>query len=190
MSIFVENWESTKALRASEQKEKTIGAELAQVHRQIELAIEEKNNLLREPREAGLGAAADAFLAGKRVDVSSVGERLRKLQREADVISLALTKQQAITAEQRGKFSADVCNHPQNRAAYIQIQKRLAAAVFEVATVNALEETFMAELYAAGVSSVPFRPMRIKEIGTLADVNSRASAHGRELEQFCPEVLR
>src|SRR5215470_4077986 len=136
-SIFIdEDSESAKALRASELKEKTIGAELAQVHKQIELAIEEKTNLLRDLREAGLGAAADAFLAGERVDVASVDERLRKLQRKADVISLALTKQQAITAANRGKFSRDVCEHPRNRATYIAIQKRKAAAVVEVAASN------------------------------------------------------
>src|SRR5215471_18865093 len=95
-SIFIdENSESAKALHASELKVKTIGAELAQVQKQIELLIEEKAALLRNPREAGLGAAADAYLAGKSVDVSSsLDERLRELQRKADIISLALTRQQ------------------------------------------------------------------------------------------------
>lgn len=190
-SIFIdENWESAKALRASEQKEKNIGAELAQVHKQIELTIEQKTSLLRNPREAELVVAADAFLAGKSVDVAPVDERLRKLHRDADVISLALTRQQAITAGLRGKFSREVCEHPQNRATYVAIQKRKAAAIMELAASNELEQQFFSALYGAGCSSVSFRPMGIKEIGTLKDGNSRASLHLKELKEFCPEALR
>ena len=166
------------------QKEKTIRAELAQVHKQIELAIEE-NNLLRDLNEA----AADAFLAGKRVDVSSFDERLRKLQREADVISLALTKQQAITAELRGKFSRDVCDHSQNRRAYIEIEKRIATAVRELAIAGANEEEFFAELDRAGVTRIDYRPMRVKQIGTLRDDNSLASRCLKEFETYLPEAL-
>jgi len=191
-SIFIdENSESAKALHASELKVKTIGAELAQVQKQIELLIEEKAALLRNPREAGLGAAADAYLAGKSVDVSSsLDERLRELQRKADIISLALTRQQEITADLRGKFSREVCNHPENRATYIGIQKRKAAAVVELAASNECEQQFFSALYGAGCSSVSFRPMGIKEIGTLKDGNSRASLHLAELKKYYPEALR
>ena len=44
-----------------------------------------------------------------------------------------------------------VCKDPRNRATYIQIEKRLAAAVAELAAANAAEAEFFGKLATFGV---------------------------------------
>jgi len=162
-------------VHASEMEEKSIAADLAQVHRLIEITIEEKKKLLSNPREAEIGALADAYRAGENIDdVSSLDEQLRKYRLEADVMSLALTKQQAITADLRGKLSRKVCEHSKNVATDLEIKKRIVRALIELAEAGDDERRFVAACYEV-CSSVSFRPMRVKAIGSLADPNSLAS---------------
>jgi hypothetical protein len=173
-------------LREVKKKMSELGADKASKVQQLAEEEEEQRKSIAGSREARLGPEVDALLEGRKLPDNQTREKLRH---ELDVIDLAIEKQQQVIADLRGEFSAVVCNHPENRAIYIAIQRRLATAVAEVAAANEAEEEFLAKLYEMGCSSVAFRPMRIREIGTLDDPHSRASAHRRELEQFVPEAV-
>ena len=177
------------ALREAIRKISELGVELASKKQQRAAAIEEERKSIAGSREARLGPKADALLDGRKLPDNPTNSTIEKLDHEIEVIDFAIEKQQQVIADLRGEFSAVVCNHPQNRATYIQIQKRLAAAVAEVAAANEAEEEIFKKLYDAGCSSVKYRPMAIKEVGTLSDPYSRASSYFRELKEHLPEVL-
>ena len=190
-TVFVDpNWREFIELRDAKQKEKAIAAELAEVHRQIESTQEEKRALFSNPREAEIGALADDYLAGRKTRALSIDARLSELYQRRDVLELALTKQQAITADARGRFSKVVCADPRNVELYLQIEQRQACALTELAEAGDAERAFLQDFYDRGCSSVNFRPMRLKQLGSMQDPNSLVRLTLAEYQKYLPEVLK
>jgi len=81
-----------------------------------------------------------------------------------------------------------VCNA--NRAGYVAIEKRIVAAVGELAAANEAEVLFFRELEDAGCRAIQFRPMRIGAVGLASDDQSVASFHRKEVATYCPEALQ
>src|ERR1044072_4591141 len=87
----------------------------------------------------------------------------------------------------RSRFSVYLCEI--NHARYVQIERRIAKAVQELAQANEEEARFFEELRDAGASSISFRSMRISQVGIASDHQSVAAFHRREVEAHCPEAL-
>jgi hypothetical protein len=111
---------------------------------------------------------------------------LERLQREVQVFKAAIEKQREIVDRLRNGYSRAICSA--NRAEYLAIEKRIAAAVRELAAANQAELEFFDALQAANVKPVGFRSTRANQIGTLRDPNSFANWHRKEIQQFVPEV--
>ena len=185
--VFDENDPTAKALRDAISKMAELGAQRAGLEKQLDGALEEQRKFITGSREARLDSEADALLGGrKREDNFS---KIEKLRHEIEVLDMAIQKQQQVVSELRGKFSRYVCNHPANRETYIAIERRILAAVQELAAANEAEKKFLAKLYEIGCNSVSFRPMAIREIGIASDPNSRANLHIQELQKFVPEAV-
>jgi len=158
------------------------------LERKRDALLEERRKLIGGTRAERFGREADALLDGRKLEDNS--SMIEKLNHEIEVVDLAIEKQQQAVSELRGKFSRYVCDHPANKATYLAIEKRIAAALAELAAANQAEQQFFDKLYEVGCSSVSFRRMALlKEIGVPSDPNSRASLHKREMEQFVPEAV-
>ena len=76
-----------------------------------------------------------------------------------------------------------------NIEAYLAVERGIVEAVKALAEANEDERRFLSALYDVGCSSVPFRPMRIRQVGDLADPNSLASMALREFKEYFPELF-
>jgi hypothetical protein len=177
------------ALRTGEGKLKELTAERATKESELSTATQKYMSARKSIQHSKLEAEADELLGGQRLEqtetlVQSID--LERLQHQIDVLSVAIDRQQQTVDMLRGKFSLAVCNA--NRSRYVEIERRIARAVRELAEANEDEARFIEELRDAGCSNVSFRPMRINEIGLASDSQSRANCHRRELQEFLPEA--
>ena len=70
------------------------------------------------------------------------------------MLDIAIDKQRMELDKARGRFSLKVCEA--NRARYIEIERRIAKAVQELASANESEVLFFRELQDAGCNSIQF----------------------------------
>jgi hypothetical protein len=131
---------------------------------------------------------AEAMLQGSAVSGSAIRKDIEALRHEMEVVERAITIQAGLVDSARGRMSIALCEL--NRPGYIAIEKRIAAAVAELARANAEEISLFRQLLDAGCRSITFRPMRLGLVGTLDDGQSIASIHRREVAEFCPEALQ
>jgi len=113
---------------------------------------------------------------------------IQRLEHEIQVLESASKEQQRIVDRARSDFSVVVCDA--QRADYIGIQKDILAALEKLAQANDAERKFFRDLQDAGVSSIPFRTMQVREVGCSSDTQGKLSRHRQELQQFAPEVLK
>jgi DNA repair exonuclease SbcCD ATPase subunit len=134
-----------------------------------------------------LNREADSLLAGDDAS-DNLPPDLQQIAHEIDVLEVAIKKQAQVVDAASGKFSRAI--QDLNHARYLEIEKRIARAVQELAEANQQEISFFSELRQAGCSSIAFRPMAVKTVGVLADTQSVASFHLAEVKEFIPEALR
>ena len=108
------------------------------------------------------------------------------IEHRISVLDIAIYKQRIEVDKARGRFSLKVCEA--NRVRYVEIERRIAKAVQELASANESEMLFFRELQDAGCHSIPFRSMRVNAIGLPSDDQSLATFHARELREYCPEA--
>jgi len=113
---------------------------------------------------------------------------IERLEHELAVLDSAVEKQKRILDHARSDFSVVVCDTQRN--AYIQIERDILAALEKLAEANQAERDFFNALTDAGVSVIPFRFMRVREVGLPNDPQGKLSRHRQELQQFAPEVLK
>src|SRR5207245_435443 len=112
------------------------------------------------------------------------------IKHRVDVLALASNKQQEEVERLRKKFARAVCEDRRNREQYIAIQRRILAAVEQLAECNQEEADSFDELSRVTGSVGPFRSMRVASVGLKKDPQSLATLHRRELEQFVPQALQ
>lgn len=113
---------------------------------------------------------------------------IQRLEHEIQVLESASKEQQRIVDRARSDFSVMVCDAQRN--AYIQIERDILAALEKLAEANQAERDFFNALTDAGVSVIPFRFMRVREVGLPNDPQGKLARHRQELQQFAPEVLK
>jgi hypothetical protein len=135
-----------------------------------------------------LKAEADALLAGQPL-MATTRDDIDRGNREIEILKAAIDRQSAsIVQSARAKVAQVLQNI--NRSEYIRIQKRIAAALKELASANEEEIEFFSQLHdAAGGASIAFRPMRVTAVGAVSDPQSKYSFHMKELKEFVPEAV-
>jgi chromosome segregation ATPase len=142
----------------------------------------------RSNERSKLNSEADQLLSGSASTDQVSAQDIEDLNHRIAVLERAIEKQLDTVSNLRTKYSAFICESKAQRDRYVEIEKRIARAVCELAEANAAEVAFFDELTAAGVSPY-FRPMRVGVIGLPSDPNSLATFHRKEVKQFCPEAL-
>ena len=176
-----------RTLRAEESKLQTLlsdrAAEETKLARTTQIYLSRKSN-----ERARLEAEADELLRGTAMKANPDDhlKDIEVIEHRISVLDIAIDKQRMELDKVRGRFSLKVCEA--NRARYIEIEKRIAKAVQELASANESEVLFFRELQDAGCNSIPFRPMRVGVIGLQSDDQSVAAFHARELREYCPEA--
>jgi len=172
------------ALRAGEGKLRDL---IAKRQAKVE-ELSEATIRYHDPRRLQIEIEAEALLKGESIKVGAAAKDLEILQREIQVLDAAVSQQsQLVDNALRGKYSTVVC--ADNRSRYVEIEKRIARAVQELAAANESEVIFFRELQDVGCDSIAFRPMRINSVGLLSDNQSRAAFHAREVQEYCPEAM-
>jgi hypothetical protein len=180
---------SVIALRAAESKLQQLLSDRAAKESELSVATQKYMAARKSIQHSKLEAEAEQLLGGQQpgqTETQVESADLERIQHQIDVLNIAIDRQQQTVDVLRGKFSLAVCNA--NRARYVEIERRIARAVQELAQANEDEARFIEELRDAGCSSVSFRPMRINEVGLASDSQSRAANHRKELQQFLPEA--
>ncbi len=174
---------TVKALRAAEQRLNEVVAALPSKQKALD---ETTQRFMAIRKSSSLELEADALLANAQSEPAIKPEDLERLQHEIDVLNVAIKRQRSVVEGLGGQVSVKRCEINHDR--YVDIEKRIARAVQELAAANEEELDFFEELRAAGCSNITFRPMRIAAIGVASDPQSRASFHRREVEEFLPEA--
>lgn len=182
-----ENHPAMLAWKADEQKL----VDLQQQRRTKELEVEQQtarySEFVSKNGDERLKAEADALLAGQAL-MATTRDDIARGNREIEILSAAIKAQTRIVESARAKAAQVLQNL--NREYYLRVQKRIAAAIKELASANEEEIRFFGELHdASGGASISFRPMRVTQVGTLSDPQGRYAFHMRELKQFVPEAL-
>ena len=142
----------------------------------------------RSNERAKLDSEADQLLSGSASADQVSAQDIEDLNHKIAVLERAIEKQLDTVNNLRMKWSVIVCESKAQRDRYVEIERRIARAVRELAEANAAEVAFFDELTAEGVTP-RFRPMRVGVIGLPSDPNSVATFHRKEVKQFCPEAL-
>jgi hypothetical protein len=142
----------------------------------------------RSNERAKLDTEVDQLLSGSASTDQVSAQEIEDLNHRIVVLERAIEKQLDTVSNLRMKWSVIVCESKAQRDRYVEIERRIARAVRELAEANAAEVAFFDELTAAGVTP-RFRPMRVGVIGLPSDPNSIAMFHHREVKQYCPEAL-
>jgi len=175
------------ALRAGEGKLRDLIAKRQAKVEELSEATIRYNDNRRSQQRSVIELEAEALLKGEPIKAGAAAEDLDKLQREIEVLNAAVSQQSHLVEDAlRGKYSTVV--HADNRNRYVEIEKRIARAVQELAAANEAEVLFFRELQDAGCNSIAFRPMRVGVIGLKSDDQSVAAFHARELREYCPEA--
>jgi hypothetical protein len=176
------------ALRHAESKLRELATSRAAKEEKLSIATQSYMRVAQSRSRAKLDAEADELLRGQLIsDKTAVQPAdLERLDHEIAVLDVAMDRQKEIVDMARGKFSQAVCHA--NRARYVEIEKRIARAVQELALANQAEVDFIDELRDAGATPI-FRPMRVNQIGIASDPQSLAAFHRKEVEQFLPEAV-
>ena len=128
----------------------------------------------RSQQRSVIELEAEALLSGEPMKAGANTADFEKLQREIDVLSEAIAQHSQLLDGLRNKYSVAICKA--NYAAYVAIEKRIAAAVRELAAANEAEAgLFFRELQDAGCTAIQFRPMRVGAVGLASDDQSVAS---------------
>jgi hypothetical protein len=183
---------TTIALRKAEAKLQEFGEK----RQQKDMELQEKTaEFMRQQAALGNRSAIDLEAGlllsegGAAMKNAPVGAAdIQRLEHEIQVLESASKEQQRIVDRARSDFSVVVCDA--QRADYIRIQKDILAALEKLAQANDAERKFFSDLQAAGVSSIPFRTMQVREVGCTSDTQGKLSRHRQELQQFAPEVLK
>jgi hypothetical protein len=150
---------------------------------QIYLSRKQSNKASRLEDEA------DQLINGTNMVTSAADSDLKTIEaieHKIAVLDLAINKQRSKLDTARGRFSLHLCQINKDR--YVEIERRIARAVKELAEANQAEVEFFNELRDAGANSISFRPMRITQVGIASDSQSVARFHEREVKQYCPEA--
>jgi hypothetical protein len=181
----------TIALRRAEAKLQSLGER----RHQKDLELQEKTaEFMRQQAALGSRSAIDLEAGlllnegGAAVKIPVGAADIERLEHEIQVLESASKEQQRIVDRARSEFSVVVCDA--QRANYIRIQKDILAALERLAQANDVERKFFRDLQDAGVSSIPFRTMQVREVGCSSDTQGKLSRHRQELQQFAPEVLK
>ena len=171
--------------REAEQKLAQLKKRLRLKENEFEAAHNEYARAMAKTSTERIGDAAALLLAGGELTTITRSD-LERLRTEREVLTAAGAEQQRIVAIAQGRVSRAL--HETNRSEYIAIEKRIAAAVAELARANEAEARFFEDLKAAGCNSITFRPMGIKAVGLASDKQSPAAFHAREVREHCPEA--
>jgi hypothetical protein len=142
---------------------------------------------VRMEQRSTIEIEAAALISGESVKAGVTAEDLEKIEREIQVFDAAIRQQTKLVDKLSGEFTVAISEA--NRQQYVAIEKRIAAAVAELAEANEAEVIFFRELQDAGCTSIPFRPMRMTSVGIMSDMQSSAAFHRKEVAQYCPEAL-
>jgi hypothetical protein len=142
----------------------------------------------RSQQRSVIELEAEALLSGEPMKAGANTADFEKLQREIDVLSEAIAQHSQLLDGLRNKYSVAICKA--NYAAYVAIEKRIAAAVRELAAANEAEALFFRELQDVGCTAIQFRPMRVGAAGLASDDQSVASFHRKEVATYCPKALQ
>jgi hypothetical protein len=174
--------EHVVAFRGGEKKLR----ELQQAYAQKKRELSDETARYLESQKS-LDDEAGELLEAGQVEFHPVTKtEIERLQREVEIFKVAVQKQREIVDRLRNGYSRAVCSA--NRPEYLAIEKRIAAAVQELASANQAELEFFEELRAIDVKPVNFRSTRADAIGTLRDPQSFANQHQKQLRQYLPEV--
>lgn len=188
--ITIPKHESTTRLREAEGKLAELHRERSAVQAEIDRLTNRYMSTKKPTGQSRINDEAAALLSGASVsdEVDDLQKRIADCTHRAAVLDAAVKQQREAVNHASTQFSAALC--AANRDVYLAIERRLAAAVKALAEANEEEAAFFAELYAAGASSISFRPMRVTAVGTLRDTQSGASFHRKEMEAYLPEAMR
>ena len=178
----------TIALREGERKLNDLIALRRKKEDELSEATERYLERRRSQQRSVIELEAEALLSGEPIKAGADTADFEKLQRAIDVLSEAIAQQTQLVDGLRSKNSVVVCNL--NRSTYVAIEKRIAAAVRELAAANEAEALFFRELQDAGCTAIQFRPMRVGAVGLASDDQSVASFHRKEVATYCPEALK
>jgi hypothetical protein len=173
-------------LKESEQKLNQLKKRLTEKERNLEeLQGQYARETARSATERIAEQAASLLADGGIITITR--DDVERLHNECAVLKAAITTQAQAVSAARNRVSKLL--HEANRPQYIEIEKRIARAVQELALANEQEAKFFSELKAAGCSSIAFRPMAVNAVGRLSDSQSVASFHQAEVREFLPEAL-
>jgi len=176
------------ALRTEEEKSQALQGDRAKEEEKLGQLTQLYMSRKQSNKQALLEAEADRLLGGTGTLPSADNDLkdIEAIEHKIAVLDIAISKQKAEVDKVRSRFSVHLCQI--NRAQYVEIERRIAKAVQELAAANEEEIRFFQALLDAGCSSISFRPMRINAIGIMADDQSVARFHEREVKEFCPEA--
>lgn len=182
MILIDEKNVDVSAFRWGEKKLADLRTELSERQRELSAATE---RYLQQQRanKSKLDCEAENLLGNNAEQVQS--DSIRELAHDVSIYERAVQMQSDVVNKLRNGFSTAVCNA--QRKHYVETERRIAAAVQELALANEAEIEFFNELRALGVTP-QFRPMRVNIIGTLSDSQSLATFHAREVAEHLPEV--
>jgi len=173
--------------REAEVKRRTLHAERQAKQEQLDKLQQEYARRRALSAKDRLETEAQSVLAGTPVEEVSVVE-IQDLQHWIEVTDKAIEMQDAVVQTARNKFTRAMCDANEER--YLEIARRIAHAVQELAEANEAEDRFFQELVDAGCGTgIRFRPVRVSTIGLASDPQSGAAFHRRELQEFVPAAL-
>jgi hypothetical protein len=140
----------------------------------------QREEFLTARRENVFAFSAD----GRDLTKSAFEQKTRQLDSREVELLMQIKKIEAELQELGRKRSRAIV--AANRGAYLEILRRRARAVVQIAKANQAEREFHYELNASNISS-SLRPMAIKVIGEWDDSQSLARFHILELQKYFDE---
>jgi len=148
-----------------------------------EVAACEKHSLAN--RIGPMDYRATMALKGETPDLPDVGALRDEIALKEKVIEKKNDGLKVLQA----KYDRAVQVAAANVEIHVQIVRKINAAIQALAAANEQEILFFDGLRRAGVSSIIFRSMAVRSVGSKSDPNSMANLHSRELRQFLPHYV-
>jgi hypothetical protein len=139
----------------------------------------------RAMKQVNVEKEAEALLKGSEISPIVAQKTIEEIEHKIVVLDRAIDRQRQAVSKARSAFSLSICEV--NKPEYIEIERRIAKCVQELAHANEAEARFFKAIEDTGASP-RFRPMRLMEIGFADDPNGRLARHMRELQQHIPEL--
>jgi adenine-specific DNA glycosylase len=178
------------ALRIEEDRLRLLQSDKAKKERELARLTQLYMTQKRSNKQALIDAEADRLL-GSTSTLPTVDNDLKDIEaieHRIAVLKVAIDKQRTKVDHVRGQFSVHLCEI--NKNLYVEIERRIAAAVKALASANQEEADFFNALRDEGCSSISFRPMRLSQVGLANDQQSVAAFHQQEMRKYCPEALQ